>query len=184
MDESQSIRMNNGSTYSPINLQDHAWRYFELHANQRISLFRFYIAILVFYSSAVGFLFVRFYHPGRLAEIAVIVSSFTLAILTGIFQLLDRRNCQLIEYGEKALQDLESSFIHDKETIKIFTLEDKNFKSKKSKCSHKTCFTCLYVLAYAACLIAVQNGNETGSETGSGLHKNGVKTETGYKTGS
>jgi len=147
--------MDNLKEECPRNLQDHAWRYFEFHATQRIILFRFYIAILVFYSTAIGYLFVRFYEPGDLSEIAVIVSSSTLIILTIIFQLLDRRNVQLTKYAENALIDIEESFNRGPKTIKIFILEHQDVKNKKSKIGHGCCFTIIYCIAYIAAVIAI-----------------------------
>lgn len=136
-------------------MSDHAWKYFEFHANQRIVLLRFYIAILVFYSGAVGFLFIRFYQPGPLAEIAVIFLSIAFIILTIMFQLLDARNCQLFGYAKKALMSIESNFSPQNKALKIFTLEKVECDNGQSKTTHKMCFTAIYWLAYGTCIVAI-----------------------------
>lgn len=144
----------NRSQDHQIDLQDYVWRYFEFHANQRILLFRFYIAIFVFFGSAIGFSFIRFYNPGKLAEITVIVSSLTFIILTLIFQLLDRRNCQLIEYSKNALRDIELFHNFTPDSSRIFTKENLDANDKRSRISHKKCFSLIYSLAYVESMLA------------------------------
>lgn len=123
--------------------QEHAWKYFEIHANQRIVLFRYYIGIFIFFISAIGFLFIRFYQDGILSEISAFAASIIFIIITCIFRLLDLRNRELIHFGEDALREIESN-LNSPITNKIFIKE----KLKSTCTNHTKCFSALYNTAY------------------------------------
>lgn len=57
------------------NDKNFAWEYFELHANQRISLFRFYILIFSLYISTKGYLIMQFDKSSCSEEIIAIFLS-------------------------------------------------------------------------------------------------------------
>lgn len=82
---------------------DHAWRYFELHAQQRISVFNFYLAISGLVAAGIG---VSLQEGGRFAFVATLLGVF-LAFVSFIFWKLDARVSFLIKRAESALSELE-----------------------------------------------------------------------------
>ncbi len=122
---------------------DHLWKYFEIHANQRISLFRFYIAFFVFFITASGYLLIRFTFLGIFSEISAMALSLTFILITIIFQLLDNRNRQLIHYAEEGLENMEDQLFNNKDKCFKKEKEDKN-----SRIHHTTCFSIIYIFSY------------------------------------
>lgn len=83
-------------------MRDYAWKYFSLHADQRIKTFNFYLVLATF---AVGGMLTIVNVAGHAWVVALI--SFILAFLSWIFYNLDCRNKQLVKHGEDALKRLE-----------------------------------------------------------------------------
>jgi hypothetical protein len=82
--------------------QEHAWKYFTLHAQQRMTSVHFYI---LFCSLVLGGLLASL-KDGQNYRIAGLVA-FVLPLLSVIFWLLDERNRQLVHGAEQALKFLE-----------------------------------------------------------------------------
>ena len=85
-----------------INIKfEYAWRYFSLHARQRVQMFNFFLLGSSFLASGYGLLFrEQFYLPACvLAAVGILVSFFAL--------LLDTRNARLVDLGEGALKSFE-----------------------------------------------------------------------------
>lgn len=104
------------------NLLEHAWRYFELHANQRIIIFNYFLIISGALSAGLATTLQgsqRFSSLGIMLGMLLIVVSF-------IFWKLDQRVSYLIKHAESVITDLEQYL-----TIKkahIFYLEPKKSK--------------------------------------------------------
>jgi hypothetical protein len=130
---------------------EYAWRYFELHANQRISLFRNFVFILTVYITGIGFLVVKFHDSSYIEEIAAIVLSLTFILVTIIFWLLDARNRHLVHIGEDSLKEYENSSAGNAEH-KLFIQEN-----KRSFCGlkHTYCFRILFGIAIAAASLVI-----------------------------
>ncbi|OZO04544.1 hypothetical protein B7453_10425 [Pseudomonas sp. IB20] len=82
---------------------DHAWRYFELHAQQRIAVFNFYLAISGLVAAGIG---VSLQQGGRFSFAATLLGVF-LALVSFIFWKLDGRVSLLIKRSEIALAEFE-----------------------------------------------------------------------------
>src|SRR5262245_45101410 len=105
-------------------LRDYAWKYYALHAEQRIKTFNFF---LILYALAVG---------GVTAAVKDLQSQsvaagigFLMAFVAFIFWKLDVRNKQLIQHAEAALKELENDpRLEDKgprpHRLKLFQRED------------------------------------------------------------
>ena len=126
-------------------MYEHAWRYFELHANQRIALFRFYIVFFSIFATAACFLLIRFPYNRVIHEFSGIFLGLVFVALTIVFHLLDKRNRQLIDYAENGLRYLEQSFVHE---MQIFTQEDLDCKNKNSCIQHSSCFNTIFIAGY------------------------------------
>lgn len=80
---------------------DHAWRYFELHASQRMSLFNFFLVFSGLVAAGTGGAFVRLPQVSTVAGVALAGVAF-------LFFKLDQRVSFLIKRAEAALVEAES----------------------------------------------------------------------------
>ena len=128
-------------------LRTHSWQYFELHANQRMSVFNFY---LIFVGLLTGGLAKVFEKDFALPELGM-VFGFLLFLVSVVFWRMDNRTSSLIKYAENALRQWESSIPdHDLsgfEGARIFSLEEIETERKKAKSWG--------LLTYGQCLRAV-----------------------------
>lgn len=110
--------------------RDHAWGYFSLHADQRISVFKMYLAIFALFITSSGFMVSRFPSATIAEEIIEIGMAMVFIFLTIIFYLLDKRNRCLIKMAEESLRDIESKQ-REKEEIDC-----------KNQCKESCCHYC------------------------------------------
>lgn len=82
---------------------DHAWRYFELHAQQRITVFNFFLAISGLVSAGVG---VCLQQGTRFSILASLLGVF-LILVSFIFWKLDQRVSEMIRLAESAICQVE-----------------------------------------------------------------------------
>ncbi len=101
--------MNKGSNeLSPREMQQYVWCYFELHANQRMSVFRFFIGLATFLTASLLTAAVQQH------DVAGAVLGALLGLVSFVFWRLDERTCFLIKRSERALEELEKAFLgHD-----------------------------------------------------------------------
>jgi hypothetical protein len=97
---------------------DHAWHWFEYHANQRMTMIRFYLIVAGAIASGAGYLWVsgEFLLSGVLSVFGMI-SSFC-------FMRLDKRVSSLVQIGENALKHQQNIFANtlDEPAFKICQL--------------------------------------------------------------
>ncbi|WP_302463602.1 RipA family octameric membrane protein [Hafnia paralvei] len=82
---------------------EHIWRYFELHAQQRMTVFNFYIAITGLLAAGIGFTLQQGGHYIIFSSLMGIFISF----ISFVFWKLDARVSMLIKNSELALKELE-----------------------------------------------------------------------------
>ncbi|GAB2930832.1 hypothetical protein [Hafnia psychrotolerans] len=99
---------------------EHVWRYFELHAQQRMTVFNFYIATTGLLAAGIGF---TLQQGGKYALFTSLMSIFV-SFISFVFWKLDQRVSMLIKNSELALQDLESQFVNTK--LRIITKDNDN----------------------------------------------------------
>lgn len=97
------------STHFPISAGDdyrnHAWRYFELHAKQRMAIFNFFLVLS-------GFIATGLVASVQVTGLTVLVGAFLgalLSLVSFIFWKLDQRVSFLIKNAENVLIELESA---------------------------------------------------------------------------
>lgn len=90
---------------STTDMLDHAWRYFELHANQRMSVFNFFIVISALVATGMA---ASLRGRGVVALVGTVLG-FLLALVSFIFWKLDQRVSFLLKHAESALSALEAS---------------------------------------------------------------------------
>lgn len=140
----------NTSTSNNSSTRELAWKYFELHANQRISLIRFYIFILSFYVTGSSYLVAKFNDNSCVEEYGVVFFSVIFIIISVLFWKLDQRNMNLIHIAEKSLRKFERDTENLAYTHKIF-IREKN--TAHTQYRHTFCFNVLFTLAIISALI-------------------------------
>ena len=81
---------------------EHAWKYFELHSNQRITMFNYFLFIIAGLGTAIG---VSFQSASTFAYIGIFLSIF-LSITSFVFWKLDQRTSFLIKQSEDVFINL------------------------------------------------------------------------------
>lgn len=82
---------------------EHAWKYFELHAQQRMTVFNFFLAIAGLVAAGVG---VALQQGGKFSQLVSLLGCF-LILVSFIFWKLDQRVSTMIKQAETALCHLE-----------------------------------------------------------------------------
>lgn len=146
----------NGSNSSDLKpgTPGYSWCYFELHANQRISLFRNFVFILTVYITGIGFLIVKFHDTSSwIEEISAIALSVVFIFVTIIFWFLDTRNKNLIHIAEDSLKIFEDKIgSHPKSTHTIFQREMNEYRCELR---HTLCFRILFGIAITAAIFVI-----------------------------
>ena len=96
---------------------EHAWRYFELHAQQRMTVFNFFLAISGLVAAGIG---VSLQQGGEFSSLVSLLGCF-LTLISLIFWKLDQRVSSMIKQAEVVLCHLEGLGLSDE--AKIFTKE-------------------------------------------------------------
>ena len=96
----------NGAGSHSGNMQfEYAWRWFDLHAKQRVSMFNFFLLSVGALATAYGLLFRE-----QLYVVAA-VAAFMGVFVSLVSCLLDVRNHELVKMGEKALKGVERAHL-------------------------------------------------------------------------
>lgn len=90
-------------------VMEHLWRYFALHAQQRISVFNFFVVLSGVIAAGIG----GALQAGRPLILLVVVLGLLLALLSFVFWRLDQRNSDLIKISERALRKGEEACFPD-----------------------------------------------------------------------
>jgi hypothetical protein len=111
-----SLPANGASTTSPVGVtpgdllqvpdkaMDHAWRYFALHAQQRMSVFNFFVILSGILATGIG----AGLQAGKPMVPMVAILGALLALFSLVFYRLDARASELVKLAERALIDCEN----------------------------------------------------------------------------
>lgn len=135
--------------------RDYAWSYFQLHANQRISSFNFFVVIAALLTTGLaGTLKSDFtqHYVGVILALSLIVISF-------IFWKMDQRVRYLIKHAEDALKAIEEKWMSQEDFIgpalALFRTEEEKTKNIRGPgswnpwrwhLSYANCFGAVYVV--------------------------------------
>lgn len=122
---------------------EHAWRYFELHAQQRMTVFNFFLAISGLVAAGVGVGI----QQGEAFNILVSLLGCFLMLISFIFWKLDQRVSAMIKQAEAALCYLEGQSLYSE--VAIFSKEIAETQ-KRSICgiwTYGRCFRLSFFLA-------------------------------------
>jgi hypothetical protein len=102
--------------------RDYAWKYFALHADQRLRTFNFYLLIV---TVIVGGLLA--YLKDARSPAYVVAAGLILMVLSWIFWRLDGRACELIQNAEDVLKAVEVDIPTEQvpEELRLFAGEQK-----------------------------------------------------------
>ncbi|MEQ0113348.1 hypothetical protein ABLU99_24440 [Klebsiella sp. JN_Kp123] len=112
---------------------EHLWKYFEIHAQQRMTVFNYYIVIAGATITGIGFCL----QQGANYNFMTAALGFFLMFTSFLFWKLDKRVSELIKEVESALIEFESNIITNK--YQLFT-NDKNNISLSSSFSSSWSF--------------------------------------------
>lgn len=121
---------------------EHAWKYFEIHSQQRIALFNFYLGATGLVATGIG---VCIQQGGNFNYLSLALGIFLL-VVSFIFWKLDQRNSMLIKESETALKSLESAMPIS--SSKLFNIDAANIDNLNKLCSPWTfgrCFRFTYI---------------------------------------
>jgi hypothetical protein len=90
---------------------DYAWKWFDHHAKQRVSMFNYFIVIVGIIASAIGVLYKDVKTCPECFENGSFMLSVAGMLMAIIFLCLDLRNRQLIGYAQDTLSGLEKSVL-------------------------------------------------------------------------
>lgn len=133
---------------------DYAFRYFELHAKQRMSTFNFFIVLSAFLTTA----FVATYQSGFLYPSLSYLVSLALMFISVIFWKLDQRVKFLIRHAEGVLENLEKNSTQ----VRLFSTEREKSSAQKNavwqgvireQLSYSQCFGAMYIMFFVLGLI-------------------------------
>jgi hypothetical protein len=85
---------------------EHAWRYFAIHAQQRLSLFNYFLLA----SGSVAAGLAACLQRSGLFQVLGTALGALLTLISFIFWKLDQRSSFLVKHAEDALAELESTF--------------------------------------------------------------------------
>jgi len=106
---------------------EHAWKYFELHSNQRTTLFNYFLFIMAGLGAALGAILQA---SNKFSYVGIFISIFVV-LVSIIFWKLDDRTSFLIKQSEQVFQHLERN---SSVNIGIFCNEDANLdKANKER---------------------------------------------------
>lgn len=101
--------MTNQDDNNSFNIKRLRWEFFKLHANQRLTFFRYYIGLLV--TSFVAYFYIydhlRDCHGTLFLYICLIITGIIISCITALFCYIDKRNIELIENAIKSSDEIE-----------------------------------------------------------------------------
>ncbi|HCF1770727.1 RipA family octameric membrane protein [Pseudomonas aeruginosa] len=122
---------------------EHAWKYFELHAQQRMTVFNFFLAIAGLVAAGIGVGL----QQGSQFSILVSLLGFFLVFVSFIFWKLDQRVSSMIKLAEAALCHLEGLGVTDEASIFSKEYKEANGKCGKSIWTYGECFRLSFLVA-------------------------------------
>lgn len=134
--------------------RDYAWKYFSLHADQRLKTFHFFVILATFTIGGILAITKDLSNIGYASPLA-----YLLSFLSFVFWKLDLRNKELVKYGEdalKALEDITNASNPDMkaEILNLFTYEEGKTKNTsrfprslllKEHLSYSDCFNMVFL---------------------------------------
>lgn len=140
--------MENSSTLSI----EHLWRYFQLHSQQRMTVFNFYLVVCGMVAAAIGFSL----QQGKEYYYLSSLLSLFLSFISFIFWKLDERVSSMIKLSEVALSKFEKANLNLHYSLFTKDLERSDLSdSYNSLWTYGKCFRCSFLIIGNAGLLMV-----------------------------
>ena len=126
-------------------LQQQAWKYFELHAGQRLTIFNFYIALC----SAIAAGLVATFHKEFAYPNLRSLFGILLILFSFVFWKLDERAKLLIKNAEAALKFFEEQDAKEISVTHVFRREEiltADAKASRLHLSYSRCFNMVFAV--------------------------------------
>ncbi len=104
---------------------DHCWRYFQLHAVQRLTVFNFYVVLAGLVAAGLS---ATLQGSPRFAMLGVVLG-LILSLLSYVFWKLDQRGSFLVKHAEEAMSEMENATLP--EISRLFMREPKRFQTQR-----------------------------------------------------
>lgn len=114
-----------GKSYDAVawdRARDHAWRYFEVHAGQRMMMFNFFIVLSSLITAGIGS---TLQGPPRFAILGALLG-LMLILLSFVFWKLDQRAAFLVKHSEAASNEIELQLLPP--AARLFSSEPASFR--------------------------------------------------------
>jgi amino acid permease len=113
--------MGNKGSIKESDVLDLAWKYFQLHAQQRLLCFNFFVVFSSLMTTGLVATFKEKYE----AHFIGFVIGLILSLISFIFYKIDQRNKFLIKHGENVIKEIEDKYkfeneYNDTNKLKIF----------------------------------------------------------------
>jgi hypothetical protein len=125
---------------------DYPFKYFDLHAKQRMTVFNFFLAIAGILTGGIA---AGLGHDPPIPALSVALS-IVLVLVAIVFQKLDNRTSFLIKHAERALKECEAELLNP--CAQLISTEEEQFAAFqsekgfwKSGWSYSDCFRTVYV---------------------------------------
>jgi hypothetical protein len=131
--------------------REYAWQYFKIHAEQRMSLFNFFVVISALLTAALS----ATWKKDCEYPIFGFFLSGVMMVISFVFWKLNQRVAYFIKHAEAALMDIENVSLKSEDLTRLFGLEREKTKKVKEKASWKLwschmtyaeCFGVVYVV--------------------------------------
>jgi hypothetical protein len=151
--------MNEKIKIEPKDLLDISWKYFQQHAQQRISYFNFFVVFSALVTSGLISTFQEKFE----AHYVGLFLGICQMVISCIFWKIDTRNKFLTKHSESVIRRIEGKYIispdePESESFALFSLEEKETQilreSQKKMCfikrqfSHSICFRLIYIFFF------------------------------------
>lgn len=130
-------------------IREQAWKYFELHANQRMTLFNFYITISTALVAGIGVLL----NFDKIPTILIITLGILMIVFSLVFWILDNRTRYFIHLAERIIREIEVDYPN--KSFRIITIEDRESNEKPRFFRYSFALRIVFVLFMILGLISV-----------------------------
>lgn len=144
----------NDPLQSPEKAMDHAWRYFALHAQQRMSVFNFFVVLSGILATGIC----AGLQVGKPTAPVTAILGALLALFASVFQRLDKRGAHLVKLAEDALAAGEVTCMPPYARVVAFERTPTSEAGEGSwtfGTSFRFIFRTMGAVGFAACLLSI-----------------------------
>ena len=127
-----------------LTFREFHWKYFSLHADQRLKTFNFFIVVsAIFIGAYMNML------DGAEENVLLIIFPIIIALISFVFWKLDIRTKHMIKNAEKAIKSIDSKLLEeygDEYAYMNLFQHDDNIQAERKDYSYSKCFSFIFIL--------------------------------------